>query len=186
MAGGLIVLGVDPGLSATGYGVVLFRDGLCRALDFGVIKPPRRLATAEKLKALHEGLSGAIERWAPREVAVEDFVVGHARAAVAIGEARAMALLAASQAELPVALYKPAEVKQFVTSYGRGSKAQVAEMVRVLLNLATAPQPEDAADALAVALCHCLRRGAASIIEKAAATLDPRPSTLGAGKRRRL
>jgi len=154
----LIVLGIDPGLSVTGYGLVLFRDGLCCALDVGVIKPPARLSRPEKLKALHEGLARAIAQWRPQEVAVEDFVVGHARAAVAIGEARAMALLAASEAGLPVSLYKPAEVKQFVASYGRGSKAQVAEMVRILLGLTEAPQPEDAADALAVALCHCLRR----------------------------
>jgi crossover junction endodeoxyribonuclease RuvC len=94
----------------------------------------------------------------PDEVAVEDFIVGHVRAAVAVGEARAAAVLAAAQAGLAVSFYKPLEVKQFVTSYGRGSKEQVAMMVQALLGLAEPPQPADAADALAVALCHCLRR----------------------------
>ncbi|MFQ6020355.1 MAG: crossover junction endodeoxyribonuclease RuvC [Dehalococcoidia bacterium] len=154
----LIVLGVDPGLSATGYGLVLSRDGRHQALAFGAVVPPPRLSTPERLRALHDGLTAVIAEWAPAEVAVEDFVVGHARSAVAIGEARAMALLAAAQAGLPLALYKPAEVKRSVTSYGRGSKEQVAEMVSVLLDLDSPPQPADAADALAVALCHCLRR----------------------------
>lgn len=154
------MLGIDPGISTTGYGLLLLHDGLFRALDFGAIDPPAHLPKGERLKALYEGLTAAIARWQPQEVAVEDFVVGHARAAVVIGEARAMALLAAAQAGLPVALYKPAQVKQFVAAYGRGSKAQVAEMVRALLGLEKAPQPEDAADALAVALCHCLKREA--------------------------
>ena len=161
----MVVLGVDPGLSVTGYGLVSLHEGRYRALDFGVIRPPKTLARAEKLKALHVGLARVIEEWQPQEVAVEDFVIGHARAAVAIGEARAMALLAAAQAGLSVVLYTPAQVKQAVTSYGRGSKAQVAEMVRVLLGLLGlegTPEPEDAADALAVALCHCMRRDAVS------------------------
>ncbi len=128
-ADAIVVLGVDPGLSVTGYGLVSLHEGRYQALGFGVIRPPKTLARAEKLKALHAGLARAIEEWQPQEVAVEDFVIGHTRAAVAIGEARAMALLAAAQAGLSVVLYTPAQVKQAVTSYGRGSKDQVAEMV---------------------------------------------------------
>ena len=157
-AGGLIVLGIDPGLSATGYGLISVRGNDCRLLTFGVIKPPERLPHPQRLQRIHQGLAEVIAAWRPDEVAVEDFFVGHVRAAVAVGEARAMALLAAAQADLPVALYKPLEVKQFVTSYGRGSKEQVQEMVRVLLALDEPPEPADAADALAVALCHCFKR----------------------------
>ena len=157
-ANAVVVLGVDPGLSVTGYGLVSLHEGRCQALGFGVIRPPKTLARAEKLKTLHAGLVRAIEEWQPKEVAVEDFVIGHTRAAVAIGEARAMVLLAAAQAGLSVVLYTPAQVKQAVTSYGQGSKEQVAEMVRVLLGLEETPQQDDAADALAVALCHCMRR----------------------------
>ncbi len=155
---GLIVLGVDPGLSVTGYGLITIEGNDFRSLDFGAIRLPQRLAHPDRLCRIHDGLSEVIHAWHPTEVAVEDFFVGHARAAVAIGEARAMALLAAAQAGLPVSLYKPLEVKQFVTSYGRGSKEQVQEMVRALLGLYEPPQPTDAADALAVALCHCLKR----------------------------
>jgi len=95
-------------------------------------------------------------------VAIEDFIIGHTRAAVAIGEARATASLAAGRMGLPVSLYKPSEVKQFVTSYGRGSKEQVGAMVQALIGLREPPSPPDAADALAVALCHVLRRQSGS------------------------
>ena len=155
----LIVLGVDPGIAVTGYGLVRLDGNDHQLLDFGAIRTSDRLPRGERLMAIHSGLLEVIRRARPHEVAVEDFYAGHVRAAVAIGEARAMALLAAAQADLPVALYKPLEVKQFVTTYGQGSKEQVAEMVRALLGLEEPPQPADAADALAVALCHCLKRG---------------------------
>jgi crossover junction endodeoxyribonuclease RuvC len=154
----LIVLGIDPGLAATGYGLVRLHGRDHTLLDFGAIRSPERLSRGERLLAIYRGLLEVIRQSQPHEVAVEDFYAGHVRSAVAVGEARAMALLAAAQAELPVSLYKPLEVKQFVTSYGQGSKEQVQEMVRVLLGLDEPPQPADAADALAVALCHCMRR----------------------------
>jgi crossover junction endodeoxyribonuclease RuvC len=156
---GLTVLGIDPGLAVTGYGLVLLQGGSHRSLDFGAVRSSPRLARAERLQRIYEALTAVIRAWSPDEVAVEDFIVGHVRSAVAVGEARAVALLAAAQAGLPVSLYKPLEVKQFVTSYGRGSKEQVQDMVSALLGLDEAPQPPDAADALAVAICHCLRRG---------------------------
>ncbi len=154
----LIVLGIDPGIAVTGYGLVRLegRDHTC--LRFGAIRSPERLPRGERLLTIYRGLLEVIRESRPHEVAVEDFYAGHVRAAVAVGEARAMALLAAAQAELPVSLYKPLEVKQFVTSYGQGSKEQVQEMVRALLGLDEPPEPADAADALAVAICHCLKR----------------------------
>ena len=154
----LTVLGIDPGLTVTGYGLVRVQGDYYQALDFGAIAPGSRLDRPQRLECLFEALVGLIRTWKPDEAAVEDFIVGYVRAAVAVGEARAVALLAAAQAGLPVSFYKPLEVKQFVTSYGRGSKEQVQGMVRVLLGLPEPPQPADAADALAVALCHCLRR----------------------------
>ncbi|MBI2912666.1 MAG: crossover junction endodeoxyribonuclease RuvC [Chloroflexi bacterium] len=158
-SGGLTVLGIDPGTAVTGYGLVLAQGNDYRALDFGAIAPGDRLPRPQRLQRIFEGLSEIIRAARPDEVAVEDFIVGHVRAAVAVGEARAVALLAAAQAGLPVSLYKPLEVKQFVTSYGRGSKEPVQLMVQALLGLDEPPRPADAADALAVALCHCLRRG---------------------------
>lgn len=161
---GLTVLGIDPGLTVTGYGLVHAHGDYYEALDFGAITPGSGLARPQRLECLFEALVSLIRTWKPDEAAVEDFIVGHVRAAVAVGEARAIALLAAAQAGLPVSLYKPLEVKKFVTSYGRGSKEQVQEMVRALLGLPEPPQSADAADALAVALCHCLRRSA-SLLE---------------------
>ncbi len=156
----LVVLGIDPGIAVTGYGLVRLEGRDHTSLGFGAIRTKERQSRGERLLAIHRGLLDVIRQSRPHEVAIEDFYAGHVRAAVAIGEARAMALLAAAQAELPVSLYKPLEVKQFVTSYGQGSKEQVQEMVRALLELDEAPQPSDAADALAVALCHCLKRQA--------------------------
>lgn len=156
----LTVLGIDPGIAVTGYGLVRVdgRDQTCAG--FGAIRTSERLSRGERLLEIYRGLLEVIRNHGPHEVAVEDFYAGHVRAAVAVGEARAMALLAAAQAELPVSLYTPLEVKQFVTSYGQGSKEQVQEMVRALLNLDEPPASADAADALAVALCHCFKRGA--------------------------
>jgi crossover junction endodeoxyribonuclease RuvC len=165
----LVVLGIDPGIAVTGYGLVRL-DGIDHQLiDFGAIRTSDKLPRGERLMAIHSGLLAVIRRARPHEVAVEDFYAGHVRAAVAIGEARAMALLAAAQAELPVALYKPLEVKQFVTSYGQGSKEQVQEMVRALLGLDERPEPADAADALAVAICHCLKRNS-KLVDRNSAT----------------
>jgi crossover junction endodeoxyribonuclease RuvC len=157
--GAVKVLGIDPGLTVTGYGLVLAEGNHYRTLGFGHVAPtkaPRRAAAR-----IHEAVSDFIRETQPDEVAVEDFIVGHVRAAVAVGEARAAAVVAAAQAGLAVSFYKPLEVKQFVTSYGRGSKEQVAMMVQALLGLAEPPESPDAADALAVALCHCLKRGSA-------------------------
>jgi crossover junction endodeoxyribonuclease RuvC len=158
-SGPVTVLGIDPGLTCTGFGVVAAEGTRHRCLTFGAVAPPSAAPRAEKLIRIHEAVVDVIQSASPHEVAVEDFVIGHTRAAVAIGEARAVAILAAAQAGLPVTLYRPAEVKQFVTSYGRGSKEQVARMVQALLGLDEVPTPPDAADALAVALCHCLKRG---------------------------
>ena len=172
--GPVIVLGIDPGLTCTGYGVVVAEGSSHRCIDFGVIRPPSGASHEEKLVRIHEGIAEVIRSAAPQEVAVEDFIIGHMRAAVAIGEARAAAVLAAGMAGLPVRMYKPSEVKQFVTSYGRGSKEQVGLMVQALLGLGEPPTPSDAADALAVALCHCLKRGSLAVAEASRATTRSR------------
>ena len=165
---GLLVLGIDPGLSVTGYGLVLWSNDKPQAVAYGALTMNRRAPLPQRLRQIHDGVAQVIAAWGPAEVAVEDFLVGNVRAAVAIGEARAVVLLAAAQAGLPVFQYQPAQVKQFVTSYGGGQKEQVQEMVRMLLALDEAPQPADAADALAVALCHCFRRSQREILERAA------------------
>ena len=164
----LTVLGVDPGLRVTGWGIVAATRDELRALASGVIAPDDSRPTEERLHDIFLGLCDVISRWRPAEVAVEDPFVGqNARSAFAIGEARAIALLAAAQAGLPVRSYAPTEVKLAVTGYGRSDKAQVQELVRVQLDLATAPEPVDASDALAVALCHHLRHRMEARLETA-------------------
>ena len=164
----LLVLGVDPGLRVTGWGIVGATGEELRALASGAIAPRTDGAREERLHHIFRELCAVIERWRPAEVAVEDpFVAQNARSALAIGEARAVALLAAAQAGLAVGAYAPAEVKLTVTGYGRSDKAQIQEMVRIQLGLATAPEPVDAADALAVALCHHLRRRAEARLQQA-------------------
>jgi crossover junction endodeoxyribonuclease RuvC len=154
-----LVLGIDPALTCTGYGVVRADGNRYSAVHFSAVSTPSKAPIAERLLRINQAIADVIRDHRPDEVAVEDFIVGHVRAAVAVGEARAAAVLAAADAGLPVTFYKPAEVKQFVTSYGRGSKDQVGLMVQALLGLSEPPTPPDAADALAVALTHCLKRG---------------------------
>lgn len=166
-----LIVGIDPGIAVTGYGVIEVEGRDTRLVTCGAWKLPQSKPLPEKLHRLHESISTLLRDHlspdATIDVAIEDFFVGHVRAAVTIGQARAMAQLAAAQAGLPVFLYGPLEVKQFVTSYGRGDKQQVGEMVRLLLDLPEAPQPPDAADAVAVAICHSLKRDSAALLKGA-------------------
>ena len=164
---GLVVLGLDPGLRATGWGVLaLAGSGVSSAereeltvLGYGAVTTETAVPLPERLRRLASGLREVIGRWQPAEVAVEEaFVAANKRVAIAMGEARGVALLAAAEAGLPVFEYSASEAKQAVTGYGRGSKEQVQEMLRLQLGLEAAPQPADAADALATAFCHLMRR----------------------------
>lgn len=151
------MLGVDPGLRITGYGVVrLDRTGVS-LVACGAIRPKGE--TPERLADIYAGLWRMLGLHSPSEMAVEQpFVALNTRSAFAIGEARAAAILAAAHAGIPVHQYAPTAVKQAVTGYGRGSKEQVGEMVRLQFGLAVAPSPADAADAVAIALCHVAHR----------------------------
>jgi crossover junction endodeoxyribonuclease RuvC len=160
---GAVVLGIDPGLRSCGWGVVAGGGERARLVGCGAIRPRPGEPLGARLMALHAGVAGVISAHRPDEVAVEDpFVGATARggpaAALAIGGARAVAVLAAAQAGLEVVFYAPAAVKVAVSGYGRGEKRQVQAMVRILLGLNADPEPSDAADALAVALCHLNQR----------------------------
>jgi crossover junction endodeoxyribonuclease RuvC len=164
-----VVLGIDPGLRVMGYGLVSEHRGELRLIDYGAFVVNARLPHSERLAFLFVSLRDIIAKHGPTEVAVEQpFVAANVQSAMAIGEARAIAVLAAGLAGLPVRQYSPAEVKRAVAGYGRGSKEQVQEMVRLQLGLASPPQPFDAADALAVALCHLNYTRAQSVIERSA------------------
>lgn len=158
----LRVLGIDPGSRATGWGVVEQQENGIAALGYGAWKLRRRHPLPQRLKELYNAIAQVIASYSPHELAIEDFFVGHVRAAVTIGQVRAMALLAAAQAGIPVYLYRPLEVKRLVTGYGRGDKARVQASVQKILRLDHIPESDDAADALAVAIGHCFQRDLAS------------------------
>ena len=152
------VLGVDPGTINLGYGVVDGGDEM-RMVDCGVINLPPRLPMEERLSSLYRELSKVILKHRPQEVAIEEPFIGHnVKSAFAIGKAQAIAILAAANQGLPIYYYSPAKVKQQITSYGQSDKRQIQEMVRLQLGLCELPQPSDAADALAVAMCHIEQR----------------------------
>jgi crossover junction endodeoxyribonuclease RuvC len=149
------VLGIDPGTAITGYGVVEEKEGELKVLAFGAIRTPAGQPLPTRLQAIYRGVMELAEEWEPSAAAVEElFFSSNARTAMSVGQARGVALLALANAGLSIAEYTPLAVKQAVTGYGGADKAQVQEMVRLLLELEEAPKPDDAADALAVAICH--------------------------------
>jgi crossover junction endodeoxyribonuclease RuvC len=149
------ILGIDPGTVVMGWGVIEGEDNDLALVDFGAITVPEKSPIGERLNHLYSELLKVIQRHKPDAVAVEQpFVAKNVRTALAIGRAQAIALLAAANQEIPAFEYTPAQVKQRVANYGASSKEQIQEMVRLQLGLAEVPQPNDAADALAVAICH--------------------------------
>ncbi|MCR4405421.1 MAG: crossover junction endodeoxyribonuclease RuvC [Anaerolineae bacterium] len=151
----MLVLGLDPGTAITGYGLVREVAGELSVVEYGAITTPAQLPEAERLLQIHRQLSALISQNKPAAMAVEKlFFSRNVRTAMAVGQARGVALLTAAQAGLPVYEYTPSEVKQAIAGYGGASKEQVQQMVQLLLGLKEAPQPDDAADAIAVAVCH--------------------------------
>ncbi len=149
------VLGIDPGTAITGYGVVEETGGELVLQTFGAIRTAAARPLPARLQAIYQKLRDLAHTWQPDAAAVEElFFSRNVRTAMSVGQARGVALLALADAGLPIAEYTPTEVKQAVTGYGTADKAQMQEMVRLLLGLATLPCPDDAADALAVAICH--------------------------------
>jgi crossover junction endodeoxyribonuclease RuvC len=151
----VLVLGIDPGTAITGYGLVREDDCGLALVEYGAITTPSDEPLAERLQILYRGLTEVIGRHRPETAAVEElFFSRNVRTALSVGHARGVVLLALAHAALPVHEYKPLEVKQAVAGYGGADKHQVQEMVRLLLQLDQIPQPDDAADAVAVAICH--------------------------------
>lgn len=149
-----ITLGIDPGTAILGFGVI--RGGTDPVLiDVGVIETDSRAPMPDRLLRLHAETALLIEEYQPTVLAIEQlFFARNVTTAIAVGQARGVILLAAAQAGIDVAEYSPSEVKFAVAGYGKAGKKQMQEMVRIILNLEYAPQPDDAADALAIALCH--------------------------------
>jgi len=149
------VLGIDPGTATTGYGVVEETGEGLRALAYGVVTTPPDLPLPQRLQAIYRELRRLVREWQPDAAAVEELYFNvNVRTAMGVGQARGVALLAMADEGLTVAEYGPGEVKQALTGYGGAEKRQMQEMVRMLLGLSSIPRPDDAADALAVAICH--------------------------------
>jgi crossover junction endodeoxyribonuclease RuvC len=149
------VLGIDPGTVTLGYGVIEEREGELASVDYGALTTAPNTPLTQRLHTLYLGLLEIIARNEPTVAAIEEpFVAKNARSALAVGMAMGMAIVAAAENGVPIHQYTPTQVKQAVASYGRSGKEQVQEMVRIQLGLPSIPQPSDAADALAVALCH--------------------------------
>ena len=151
----VIVLGIDPGVANTGYGIVAHDRGRLVALDGGVIETPAGQDAGARLTTIHRRIGELMDGYSPDAVAVEDLYFGsNARSAFAVGQARGVVILAAGQREVSTHSYTPQQVKAAVCGSGKAAKDQVQRMVQTLLALPALPQPDHAADALAVAICH--------------------------------
>ena len=151
-----LVLGIDPGTATTGFGLVReLDDGSLQSVDYGIITTPKDTPAHHRLAQLYHELQALFSRHHPDSVAVEKlFFQRNISTAIAVGQARGVVMLAIAQANLDVGEYTPNEVKQAVVGYGSADKKQVQEMVRVLLSMPSIPKPDDAADALAIAITH--------------------------------
>ncbi|BCX05156.1 MAG: crossover junction endodeoxyribonuclease RuvC [Candidatus Roseilinea sp.] len=156
----MIAIGIDPGIATTGYGVVREEaDGRLTALTHGVIETPKGESLPRRLQMLQQQLDALITTWQPQEAAVEElFFATNAKTAMIVGQARGVVLLTLCNAQIEVHEYTPLQVKQAISGYGQADKRQMQEMVRLLLNLPAIPRPDDAADALAIAVTHLQSR----------------------------
>jgi crossover junction endodeoxyribonuclease RuvC len=162
----MIVLGIDPGLATLGYGAVDYDKNKLKLIDYGVVTTPADMPLPQRLKNIYDDVSALIEHYGPRACAVEElFFNKNAKTALTIGHARGVAILAAANNAVPVYEYTPLQIKQGITGYGMAQKLQVQRMVRLLLCMDNIPKPDDAADALAAAICCCYSEsiGAANI-----------------------
>jgi len=152
---GLIILGIDPGIAITGYGVIKTQGNSFKILEYGVIRSSKEMETARRLQEIYQGVDQIIDLYKPETMAIEElFFNKNAKTALIVGQARGVAMLAAYQRSVSVYEYTPLQVKQAVVGYGRAEKQQVQFMVKSILNLQEIPRPDDAADALAIAICH--------------------------------
>lgn len=161
-------LGIDPGTAITGYGILEGESDSIRVVDYGCIRTSSKEPSSTRLKKIYSDIKKIISKYKPEYIVVERLFFGaNTKTAMAVGQARGVIILAATQAGLEIAEYTPLEVKMALTGYGRADKNQIQQMVKRLLKLKAIPKPDDAADALAVALCHVNSEGFNSKIRKA-------------------
>jgi crossover junction endodeoxyribonuclease RuvC len=156
------IVGIDPGTALLGFGVIDVDDDPV-LVDFGVVETTAEDAMPLRLLSLYESLTTLLDRFRPEAVAIEQlFFARNVTTAITVGQARGIALLTAAQANVDVFEYSPSQVKHAISGYGKADKQQMQEMVRIMLGMDYTPHPDDAADALAVALCHSQRMQFAS------------------------
>ncbi len=152
----MVILGFDPGIATLGYGVIS-KDGRGRPqmLDYGVISTPKDLSLPDRLVLIEKGVKQVIDKFKPDEIAIEElFFAKNVKTAITVAHSRGVTLLTAIKECGKIFEYTPLQIKQALTGYGRADKKQIQEMVKTFLHLKAIPKPDDAADALAVALCH--------------------------------
>ncbi len=148
------ILGIDPGTATTGFGIVFKENGRLTAIDYGVVSTAKELDMSNRLLIIFQDIEELIAKHNPDVVAVEQlFFARNVTTAITVGQARGVVLLAAQKADLKLVEYTPLQVKQSVTGYGQATKRQVQSMVQKILKLNVLPKPDDAADALAIAIC---------------------------------
>ena len=153
------ILGIDPGYAIMGYGVLDYNGNKFRTVDYGSVETQAGTEMPDRLRLLYEGLDSVIKEYRPEEAAVEElFFNNNAKTAIMVGQARGVAILACVMNGVKVFEYTPLEVKQSLVGYGRAEKKQVQTMVKTILNLKKVPEPDDTADAVAIAICHAHTR----------------------------
>ncbi len=156
----MIVLGIDPGYAIVGCGVVEYKNNHFRVLDYGAITTQAHTPFNERIEKIFDEAAALMVKYKPDAMAIEKlFFNTNQKTAIDVAQARGALVLAAQKNKIPIFEYTPLQVKQSVVGYGRAEKKQVQEMTRVMLNLEKIPKPDDAADALAMAICHCHSAG---------------------------
>ncbi len=159
------ILGIDPGYATTGFGLIDAQRGAYRLLQYGVITTPKELPFAERLVMLYDDMARLLEATQPQAAAVEELFWGHnITTGIGVSHGRGVILLAIAKAGVPLSEYTPMQVKQAVVGYGKAEKRQVIDMTRRMLRMAKPAKPDDAADAIAIALCHA--RSKTSLLAK--------------------
>ncbi|MDO4593854.1 MAG: crossover junction endodeoxyribonuclease RuvC [Tissierellia bacterium] len=151
----MLILGIDPGIAIMGYGLLNLKSNRVKMVEYGVVTTSSKTNFADRLNVLYDNLQEIIDQYKPDEVAIEElFFNKNVKTAITVGHARGIQVLCANRNKIPIYEYTPLQIKQAITGYGRANKKQMQLSVQSLLNLDKIPKPDDAADALAVSLCH--------------------------------
>ena len=152
----MIVLGIDPGIAIVGYGIVEYNNNSFKVLNYGAITTPPKINLSNRIKTIYDDINTLIRSYSIDALAIEElFFNKNVKTAIDVAHARGVIMVSCSNYGIPIYEYTPLQVKQGVVGYGRAAKNQIQEMVKVILNLPEIPKPDDVADGLALAICHC-------------------------------